>query len=910
MSSIDGQENVAKLNKSGRQTPIGRRPLQPLSLNTTAPSPIKRRKQSHSERASPFRFPGPLPSDADEPVTPGKTSPCLEDAGQGLLLGRPDRQCGSLLLEVFSRLRVRDLVEQAAPACRLWREVAHSRELWANKRPHLRLVDQLLVSEKLVERRSKGRLFKCKRLGTGEPVLLRIVDLELTNAGKDDGVPTSFLREAALLGTLRHPNLVSHLGAEILGKRAVMCTEFVFENFTTWFKRLEGKARLDRLLDIKGKFHQMLTGLSHIHNQGIMHRNLKPDNIFIDEFGLVKLGDFTTTRMLDLPVQAYTPEDPKERDRSGREMRRLWYRAPELILRDEIYGPKVDLWSVGCLLAEAASSKALFQSDSEIDHLFRVFRLLGTPSAATWPEVVSMKNFSPKFPIYSRLNFAQITRAACCGSAIDGERLAKQASRERAEILQHVLAVASVLGPDGMFALDNLITVPPSGRAGADELLACTFFGTAPRAGLEAHPRTKEWLHSDPMVSIAMPLLRPPAPTPLAQETSDDVAVLVDQECGTDEQCAAPATDAKAEACPPVSIPPRLMSSEMVWRILSVMQQRERGSRGRTLCATSSCSSEPCFGDAAAPSLPEGCDPGERARLIDFVIGLAMNLSLSDTTLHLAVSVADRYLALQDSAPGQEHSMQVVGATCLKIADVFSEQSKEYYKQENVVEYAEATFGQAPPEKMLGCEKELLPRINFDLHRPTTHWFIQCYLAYAGFASSDRVAKTASFIGDLALLDLDLLAYAPSLRAQCALLLAVFLVQRAPTLRRHTSEILSQGSRVAGDGDEQQQSQVGCARTGDQGAVVAGSLTHFEHWDKHVRNQACHSNTAIDATMCLQAVVRALVVMRREWKSMKLSSVETKHAGLGRTLVYPDTFPVSKLVRYVIPDRQRGLIPE
>jgi hypothetical protein len=254
--------------------------------------------------------------------------------------------------------------------------------------------------------------------------------------------------------------------------------------------------------------------------------------------------------------------------------------------------------------------------------------------------------------------------------------------------------------------------------------------------------------------------------------------------------------------------------------------------------------------------------------------------------------------------------MQVVGATCLKIADVFSEQSKEYYKQENVVEYAEATFGQAPPEKMLGCEKELLPRINFDLHRPTTHWFIQCYLAYAGFASSDRVAKTASFIGDLALLDLDLLAYAPSLRAQCALLLAVFLVQRAPTLRRHTSEILSQGSRVAGDGDEQQQSQVGCARTGDQGAVVAGSLTHFEHWDKHVRNQACHSNTAIDATMCLQAVVRALVVMRREWKSMKLSSVETKHAGLGRTLVYPDTFPVSKLVRYIIPDRQRGLIPE
>merc|ERR1719287_381565 len=123
--------------------------------------------------------------------------------------------------------------------------------------------------------------------------------------------------------------------------------------------------------------------------------------------GVVKLGDFTTTRMLDIPFQSYTPEDSKERERSGREMRRLWYRAPELILRDEIYGPKVDTWSVGCLLAEAATGKALFQSDSEIDHLFRTFRLIGTPSAHSWPEVVSMKSFSVKFPVYSGFAFDQ-----------------------------------------------------------------------------------------------------------------------------------------------------------------------------------------------------------------------------------------------------------------------------------------------------------------------------------------------------------------------------------------------------------------------------------------------------------------------------------------------------------------------
>ncbi|CAK0798231.1 unnamed protein product [Prorocentrum cordatum] len=597
---------------------------------------------------------------------------------------------------------------------------------------------------------------------------------------------------------------------------AAPCTEFVFENFTSWFKRLDNKASFDRLLDIKGKFHQLLTGLSHIHNRGIMHRNLKPDNVFIDEHGLVKLGDFTTTRMLDLPVQAYTPEDPKERDRSGREMRRLWYRAPELILRDEIYGPKVDLWSVGCLLAEAATSKALFQSDSEIDHLFRVFRLLGTPSITSWPEVVGMKNFSPKFPMYSRISFAQVTRAACCSSASDGAGLEKQAHRERSEILQHVLGVAAVLGPDGMFALDNLITIPPSSRAGADSLLNSVFLSSSssqPGPGLD--PRTKIWLHADPGSPPAidlfdgtiaddsqdrLPVCQKSSPSGYRPADGYDVyrsALLMSdesQDIRAKDAIAEDVAGARTEACPPVSIPPGMMSSSMVWKILGAMQQRER-----LLTRSSGRGDLEVEGAGTLPRLPPGFDAGQRAVLVDFIISLASALSLSDITLHLAVSVADRYLALLEAPLGPFGGMQVVGATCLKIADVFSEQSKEYYKQENVVEYADATNGQAPSDKMLICEKELLPQINFDLHRPTVHWFVQCFLAYGRFTPAGDVAKTASFISDLVLLDYDLLAYPASLRAQCALLLAVFLVQRAPVLRRRPSDAPpSQGGAAAG----------------------------------------------------------------------------------------------------------------
>jgi serine/threonine protein kinase len=78
-----------------------------------------------------------------------------------------------------------------------------------------------------------------------------------------------------------------------------------------------------------------------------MHRNLKPHNVLIQNDGEIKLSDFTLSRIGTEPNHPYTPEDPKERERSTRETRRLWYRAPEMIFRKEIYSFEVDLWSVG-----------------------------------------------------------------------------------------------------------------------------------------------------------------------------------------------------------------------------------------------------------------------------------------------------------------------------------------------------------------------------------------------------------------------------------------------------------------------------------------------------------------------------------------------------------------------------------
>lgn len=98
-----------------------------------------------------------------------------------------------------------------------------------------------------------------------------------------------------------------------------------------------------------------------------MHRNLKPDNIMVTKNEVVKLVDFSLSRIAAIPHFPYTPEDPKERERSGREARRLWYRPPELLFRKKMYSFEVDIWAVGCLLVEFAMGDPLFNGESEIE---------------------------------------------------------------------------------------------------------------------------------------------------------------------------------------------------------------------------------------------------------------------------------------------------------------------------------------------------------------------------------------------------------------------------------------------------------------------------------------------------------------------------------------------------------------
>jgi cyclin-dependent kinase 1 len=128
-----------------------------------------------------------------------------------------------------------------------------------------------------------------------------------------------------------------------------------------------------------------------------MHRDLKPQNLLVTKDHKLKLADFGLARAFCPPIRPLTHE-----------VVTLWYRPPEILLGSQTYAPPVDMWAVGVIIAEMVTKRPLFPGECEIDELFKIFRLLGTPTESQWPGVTSLQDYNPAFPQWPRLNISTI----------------------------------------------------------------------------------------------------------------------------------------------------------------------------------------------------------------------------------------------------------------------------------------------------------------------------------------------------------------------------------------------------------------------------------------------------------------------------------------------------------------------
>ncbi|PYH45040.1 cyclin-dependent serine/threonine-protein kinase CDC28 [Aspergillus saccharolyticus JOP 1030-1] len=250
-----------------------------------------------------------------------------------------------------------------------------------------------------------GVVYKARELThPNRIVALKKIRLE----AEDEGVPSTAIREISLLKEMNDPNIVRLLNiVHADGHKLYLVFEFLDLDLKKYMEALpvseggrgkalpEGSALSKNMglgdAMVKKFMAQLVEGIRYCHSHRILHRDLKPQNLLIDRDGNLKLADFGLARAFGVPLRTYTHE-----------VVTLWYRSPEILLGGRQYSTGVDMWSCGAIFAEMCTRKPLFPGDSEIDEIFKIFRLLGTPDEAAWPGVTSFPDFKATFPKWKR----------------------------------------------------------------------------------------------------------------------------------------------------------------------------------------------------------------------------------------------------------------------------------------------------------------------------------------------------------------------------------------------------------------------------------------------------------------------------------------------------------------------------
>ncbi|CAJ0579087.1 unnamed protein product, partial [Mesorhabditis spiculigera] len=236
-----------------------------------------------------------------------------------------------------------------------------------------------------------GTVFKARNKHNSEVVALKLVRLD----DDDEGVPSSALREIAILRELKHQNVVRLYDVVHSENKLTMVFEYCDQDLKKFFDSLNGQ--IDQST-VKKLMQQLLRGLLYCHTHHVLHRDLKPQNLLLNANGVLKLADFGLARAFGIPVRCYSSE-----------VVTLWYRPPDVLYGAKLYDTSIDMWSAGCIFAEISNAgRPLFPGADVDDQLKRIFKLLGTPTEETWPGVMGLPEYKP-LPLYHpSMTFGQV----------------------------------------------------------------------------------------------------------------------------------------------------------------------------------------------------------------------------------------------------------------------------------------------------------------------------------------------------------------------------------------------------------------------------------------------------------------------------------------------------------------------
>ncbi|CAI5756437.1 unnamed protein product [Candida verbasci] len=280
------------------------------------------------------------------------------------------------------------------------------------------------------------------------------------------GISQSAIREMSLCRELNNKNITKLIDIILENKSIYMIFEFCEHDLLQIIHyHSHPDIKNIPITTIKSLTWQILNGVTFLHKNWIFHRDLKPANIMVTSQGVVKIGDLGLARKFNNPLQSLYTGD--------KVVVTIWYRAPELLLGTRHYTPSIDLWAVGCILAELLSIRPIFKGEeAKIDinnkkavpfqknQFQKIIEILGTPNSKIWPNITKY----PEYPSFQQ----QLTNQIYPANLVNWYKMIGGENKQCLNLLQ------------------GLLTYDPDLRLTADQALLHQFFLESPKVNENA----------------------------------------------------------------------------------------------------------------------------------------------------------------------------------------------------------------------------------------------------------------------------------------------------------------------------------------------------------------------------------------------------------------------------------------
>ena len=227
-------------------------------------------------------------------------------------------------------------------------------------------------------------ILRCKNKTTRDIVVLKQIRQKKT----EDAPSKEVLREILIMMNFTHPHIVKYNSVFVHKCQVVIEMEFCITSLSNVIKKI---SKPFYIAQTKKIIRSIALGIKYLHDHDIIHRDIKPGNIYIDENCIVKIGDFGSARISPQKRQKDDEDEEENKDednkkkKSGKKDKRpltpgvgtKWYKAPEIIFGGKHYDKSVDIWSFGCLMAELFLLEPLFPGSTDFEMINLIFSFIG-----------------------------------------------------------------------------------------------------------------------------------------------------------------------------------------------------------------------------------------------------------------------------------------------------------------------------------------------------------------------------------------------------------------------------------------------------------------------------------------------------------------------------------------------------